>query len=753
MEKTSKKISKGLLLGALLFGANQINSQCTVPSLVTASPATICASSTASLNATSVGSAIKWYTVPICGVPTGTSASGADFTVSPVSTTTFYAEAFSTAVAGGSVQLNYTGCMQQITIPTGVTQLTIDAYGAQGQGPSGGMGGRAQGVLAVSPGQVLNIYVGGQSGFNGGGIGWAVASKNGGGASDVRISPYAILNRVLVAGGGGAGGPTDVGNHAGGAGGGGVVGANYAGGGAGGGYGGAGTVGGLNGGTGNVSCHSGGAGGGGFNNGGGGSCNTCYGSTCGQNGSLGQGGNGDTWENGICYTTYGGTSGGGGGYYGGGGTSVGNCGSGGGGGGSSFTGTLANPLFQSGVQAGNGKIIIHGLSGGCTSSSRTPVVVTVNPSPTVTITGGSSPVCSGSAVNLTGNGATSYSWSTAANTSTIAPTPSVSTSYTVVGTSAGCSNQAVVNVTVNPTPTLAVTGNTLICGTANVVLTASGANTYSWSTTANTSTISVSPTVTTNYTVVGTNTLGNCINTVTTSILVSTNPTLAVVGATSAVCAGSIVNLTASGANTYSWSNGPTTNTIAVTPLTNTSYTVVGTNTAGCASNAVATITVNALPTISITGVTTICKGEVSILAASGANTYSWNTGATTSSISVSPTTTIVYTATGTSSLTGCSNTATLSLVVNPCTGINEVASKISGLLIYPNPSTGEFTIELSNGLSKAIEVSDLSGRVVFTNTSSKDKVNVNITHLASGIYYVKIQSNNANEVIQILKQ
>ncbi|MBK7223311.1 MAG: hypothetical protein IPH94_19015 [Saprospiraceae bacterium] len=51
-------------------------------------------------------------------------------------------------------------------------------------------------------------------------------------------------------------------------------------------------------------------------------------------------------ENGICYTSYGGTNGGGGGYYGGGGTSVGNCGGGGGGGGSSWTGTLANPTFR-----------------------------------------------------------------------------------------------------------------------------------------------------------------------------------------------------------------------------------------------------------------------------------------------------------------------------------------------------------------------------------------------------------------------
>ncbi len=161
----------------------------------------------------------------------------------------------------------FTGTVQTYTVPaTSVNTVTVECWGAQGQGGNGGNGGYAKGELAVSPGQVLNIYVGGQAGYNGGGLGHANTPRNGGGASDVRVSPYALTDRVIV--GGGGGGSCGDGNYLGGAGGGGLVGANYTGGGGGIGYGGNGTSGGVNGVTGNRTCNAGGTGGGGLNSGG-----------------------------------------------------------------------------------------------------------------------------------------------------------------------------------------------------------------------------------------------------------------------------------------------------------------------------------------------------------------------------------------------------------------------------------------------------------------------------------------------------
>lgn len=223
---------------------------------------------------------------------------------------------------------SYTGGVQTYTVPAGVTSVIIEAWGAQGYPGylySGGNGGYAKGTLTVTPGQVLNVYVGGQTGYNGGGN-WGVGGVYGGGASDVRTST-ALSSRVIVgAGGGGASNAT------------GLTGAGGAGGG-------------TSGSAGVGICL--GAGGGQSGGGNGSNC-----ANPGGNGSLGQGGGAPTYA-----------GAGGGGYYGGGaggyypwnGSS---SGSGGGGGGSSYTTGLTSANTTNGVQAGNGKITINASSVG-----------------------------------------------------------------------------------------------------------------------------------------------------------------------------------------------------------------------------------------------------------------------------------------------------------------------------------------------------------------------------------------------------
>jgi hypothetical protein len=237
-----------------------------------------------------------------------------------------------------SQTFDYTGGVQTWTVPAGVTQVTLDVFGAKAGDESaiGGNGGRATVAIAVTPGETLTIVVGGMSqspflggspngGFNGGGNGGApfdlpaaYSGSGGGGASDVRIGGTDLAHRVIVAGGGGGAaavfgpdGPS---------------------------YGGAG--GGLNGSTGNTAyipyAANGGAGG------------NQTGST--GSGQAGVGSNAapstSTIFNGV------GAGGGGGGYYGGAAGSPGT----GGGGGSGFG--PAGTLFATGVNGGNGKVTI-----------------------------------------------------------------------------------------------------------------------------------------------------------------------------------------------------------------------------------------------------------------------------------------------------------------------------------------------------------------------------------------------------------
>jgi hypothetical protein len=376
---------------------------------ISASPSTVCPGALSNLNATYSGAAgIYWYTVASGGSSLDTTLSGENFPVNPTVTTTYYAEA-NTNIPSGSYTFNYTGAAQTLTIPAGIRSVTIDAYGAQGSnsGASGGLGGRVQGTLAVTPGDVLNIYVGGQSGYNGGGTGGTGsygAGASGGGATDVRIGGTALSNRVLVAGGGGGGGN------------GGCCWSSYSGG-----------VGGISPGYGQGCCGTQGypatssaGGSGGLD------CGGCgYGGTA---GTLGQGGNGSR----NC-SSYGAGAGGGGGYYGGGGGNT--CGSGGSGaGGTSYLGSMTSTSYSDGARSGNGTITIS-WSGvyGCISD-RTPVTVTVaGVAPTApTVSASPTGLCSSGTVVLTGvsPGNTIYWYSDSVGGSSIASSAS-GAGYTV----------------------------------------------------------------------------------------------------------------------------------------------------------------------------------------------------------------------------------------------------------------------------------------------------------------------------------
>lgn len=254
---------------------------------------------------------------------------------------------------------NFTGAMQSFTVPVGVTSITVDAQGAQGGG-NGGLGGRAVATIPVTPGEVLQVWVGGRpalqlgpGGFNGGGAitvepcgSGATYSWPGAGASDVRRGS-GLANRLIVGGGGGGQGwSTGLGG-----GGGGTTGVDGA----------ASWISGTNGKGGSQV-----AGGlGGFYSGNGGSS---------PNGTLGVGGNGSPLDT---YCTGGG---GGGGYYGGGGGYV-----SAGGGGSSYvaypgnTSTSTTASFRAGqgivtiTHGGGGPAPTTSLSAGLPSGSSFPV--------------------------------------------------------------------------------------------------------------------------------------------------------------------------------------------------------------------------------------------------------------------------------------------------------------------------------------------------------------------------------------------
>ncbi len=246
-----------------------------------------------------------------------------------------------------SVTFNYTGANQTWTVPAGVFALYIELYGAAGGDANtilGGKGGKVTCYLPVSPGQVLNLTVGGKPttqtavyGFGGAG-GYSTAnasntSRAGGGLSGISFgTPITQANaRAIAAGGGGASFgiyPNSTGGN-----GGGTTGAN------------------------GVSGFGSNCQGKGGSQTSGGIAGTQYDPNISlpTAGSAISGGNGGI----VSVSSHNGGAGGGAGYFGGGGGAGGGNAQGGGGGGSSWThASCANTQHFSGVNSGNGYIII-----------------------------------------------------------------------------------------------------------------------------------------------------------------------------------------------------------------------------------------------------------------------------------------------------------------------------------------------------------------------------------------------------------
>lgn len=200
---------------------------------------------------------------------------------------------------------------------------------------------------------------------------------------------------------------------------------------------------------------------------------------------------------------------------------------------------------------------------------------------------------------------------------------------------------------------------------------------YAWSPAANlsstnTANTTASPSSSTTYTLTVTDYNG-CSNSVQVPVTVQTAPAIPVTNAT--ICSGDNATLTATpfdgGGGTFTWSgitpNPGNVNQITVSPTSTTTYNVSYAS-GGCTGTGSGTVTVNPTPTVSVNSAT-ICSGESTTLTATPSNTtgtisYLWSNGATTPSITVSPTSTTIYTVTFTRN--GCSATGSGTVTVNP---------------------------------------------------------------------------------------
>jgi hypothetical protein len=201
--------------------------------------------------------------------------------------------------------------------------------------------------------------------------------------------------------------------------------------------------------------------------------------------------------------------------------------------------------------------------------------ITVNPLPSATINvSGNTTICQGDSVLLTASGGDTYTWSNGSTGSSIYVNSAGN--YTVTATNnCGSNTSSPITIIINPLPNVSISASqNSICGNQNVLLTATGANTYSWNTGSNSNQITINTAGT--YTVIGSNNCGN--DTASITIAQDTNPQANISNnGRDTICKGEVATLSASGIGTFTW-NGNNTPSNSITVNTAGTYYVVASN-------------------------------------------------------------------------------------------------------------------------------------------------------------------------------
>lgn len=295
---------------------------------------------------------------------------------------------------------------------------------------------------------------------------------------------------------------------------------------------------------------------------------------------------------------------------------------------------LANTLYS-----------LTGETAGCTSTVSASIILKAVPVPTLS---SNSPVCNLQTLSLSALGGTAYAWSGPQSFTSALQNPQISPAqvnnsgvYTVTVTAINqCTASSAMNLTVHPTPTVLVRGDT-ICNTQNAVLqsTASAATLFNWNgplsfTSALQNPVLNVPAVNASgfYTLVVSSAQG-CTNSAVAGLTVSAMPTASFT-TNSPLCQGSTLLFDASsssGADYYSWS-GPAG---FFSGTVNPSISNVGTNASGiytlqltkgpCFTSFTNQVIVNPLPVPSPQSNGPICAGAVLQFSVNNYSAYQWS--------------------------------------------------------------------------------------------------------------------------------
>ena len=360
-----------------------------------------------------------------------------------------------------------------------------------------------------------------------------------------------------------------------------------------------------------------------------------------------------------------------------------------------------------------GKFVAVYSRGTNTCLRKDSVTITVNALPVVTITPVKNPICFGDSTTLTAAGGDKYLWSpttglSASDKAVIKAGPATSTLYTVTVTDMnGCVDTAQLNLRVTPLPVVDAGADQEFCNQPVPVTLMPTPTGGKWTgatqvTEAGVFTPSGLGTFKLRYTY--TDPATGCTNFDTMTVRVIAPEQLTLPNDTVVCINTPALNLMAQPTG-GTWSNreGLITAAGVFTPAQAGKFVAVysrGTNT--CLRKDSVTITVNALPVVTITPVKNpICFGDSTTLTAAGGDKYLWSptTGLSASDkavIKAGPATSTLYTVTVTD-VNGCVDTAQLNLRVTPLPVVDagadqEFCNQPIPVTLMPSPGGGKWS-------------------------------------------------------------
>ncbi|WP_341900222.1 choice-of-anchor J domain-containing protein [Fluviicola taffensis] len=421
--------------------------------------------------------------------------------------------------------------------------------------------------------------------------------------------------------------------------------------------------------------------------------------------------------------------------------------------------------------------ITYSTSGTCPATTNQTVVISGNPDATFTYAQGAycSNASNPSPVFGVGASAGSFSSTTGlvlnSSTGEINLASSAAGTYTVTNSipaNGSCAASVeTFSVIVKTTPTATVSGGGVQCGTGTIPVTVAltGAGpwdvTYSDGTTSTTSNgVSASPftinaSANGTYTV-STVTMNGCSATGSgaATVVFNANPTVTFTPVGNLCDNGSVVTLVASPAGgSFTGSTGVSGTTFDPSGLTPGSITLTYdyTDANNCSGTASSTFTLNAAPQATLGTFTDVCLQAASFGLTGGLPAGGTYTGTGVTGGNFNPATAGVGTQAITYTVTanGCTDAASQSILVEDCAGIEEAA--IFGLEIYPNPASSVVTIKTGKDVTFSMISED--GKVVYpaSSLSMDTETQIQVSHLAKGIYFLHFTGAQGNLVQKVI--